>query len=96
MNATTKKPSTRKSTTPKKPAAKKATPRKATPTKAAATSTSTSKTTTSPVNISPEERWRMIAVAAYHRAEKRGFDPGHEVEDWLQAEKEVSAALHAT
>ena len=91
MNATTKKPSTRKNATAKKPASKKVTARRATPTKAA----ETSKTTTSPVNISSEERWRMIAVAAYHRAEKRGFDPGHEIEDWLQAEKEISAVLRA-
>jgi len=29
-----------------------------------------------------------IAVAAYFRAEKRGFDPGGELEDWLSAEAE--------
>lgn len=43
--------------------------------------------------ISPEERERMIARAAYFRAEKRGFAPGHELEDWLEAEAEVDAAL---
>ena len=31
-----------------------------------------------------------IAVAAYFKAEKRGFEPGHEVEDWLEAEAELS------
>jgi hypothetical protein len=31
----------------------------------------------------------MIAAAAFQRAEKRGFAPGHEIEDWLEAEKEV-------
>jgi hypothetical protein len=30
-----------------------------------------------------------IARAAYARAERRGFAPGHEVEDWLAAEREV-------
>ena len=28
----------------------------------------------------------MIEEAAYYRAERRGFAPGHELEDWLQAE----------
>jgi hypothetical protein len=31
----------------------------------------------------------MIAVAAYYRAEQRGFAPGGEVMDWLQAEAEL-------
>lgn len=31
----------------------------------------------------------MIADAAYFRAEKRGFQPGHELEDWLAAEQEI-------
>jgi hypothetical protein len=34
----------------------------------------------------------MIAEAAYYRAEARSFAPGHEIEDWLQAEKDVDAA----
>ena len=46
-----------------------------------------------PVTISHEERWRMIAIAAYHKAERRGFTPGHEVADWLAAEQEISAVL---
>lgn len=29
-----------------------------------------------------------IAEVAYYKAEKRGFEPGHEVEDWLEAEQE--------
>jgi hypothetical protein len=37
----------------------------------------------------PEERWLMIAEAAYYRAEKRGFAPGHAEQDWLEAEKEI-------
>jgi hypothetical protein len=43
--------------------------------------------------ILPEEREQLIARAAYFRAEKRGFEPGHELEDWLQAEAEVDASL---
>jgi hypothetical protein len=32
-----------------------------------------------------------IAERAYFKAEKRGFAPGHELEDWLAAEKEIAA-----
>jgi hypothetical protein len=39
--------------------------------------------------LTPEARSRMIAEAAYYRAERRGFDPGHDLEDWLAAESEV-------
>lgn len=38
-------------------------------------------------------REKLIAEAAYHRAEIRGFEPGHELDDWLQAESEVDARL---
>ncbi len=43
--------------------------------------------------IEPENRLAMIAQAAYYRAERRGFDPGHEVFDWLEAEAAVDAAI---
>ena len=36
--------------------------------------------------IDPEAKWLMIAEAAYYSAEKRGFEPGHELEDWLEAQ----------
>jgi hypothetical protein len=32
---------------------------------------------------------QKIAEAAYFKAEKRGFAPGFEMEDWLEAEREV-------
>jgi len=35
----------------------------------------------------------LVAIAAYYRAERRGFAPGGEVEDWLDAEREVAARL---
>jgi hypothetical protein len=37
----------------------------------------------------------MIAESAYLRAERRGFAPGHEVDDWFAAEREVDALLSA-
>jgi hypothetical protein len=39
------------------------------------------------------DREEMIAVAAYFRAERRGFNYGDPVEDWLAAEAEVDAML---
>jgi hypothetical protein len=33
--------------------------------------------------------WAMVQERAYCKAEKRGFAPGKEKEDWLEAEKEV-------
>jgi hypothetical protein len=35
------------------------------------------------------ERRDLIAKAAYYRAERRAFQAGHELEDWLAAEVEI-------
>jgi hypothetical protein len=50
-----------------------------------------------PPATAPGERERQsrIAEAAYYRAEKRGFAPGWEMEDWLAAEKEIDALTRA-
>jgi len=40
-------------------------------------------------SISAQERQMLVARAAYFRAEKRGFAPGHELQDWVEAEAEV-------
>jgi hypothetical protein len=45
--------------------------------------------------LTPEARHALIAEAAYLSAERRGFAPGHETEDWLAAEAEVDALLRA-
>ena len=37
----------------------------------------------------PAQRQQMVAQAAYYRALKRNFEPGHELEDWLEAEAEL-------
>jgi len=42
-----------------------------------------------PHRLTPAERHRRISDLAYRRAEMRGFAPGHEHEDWLDAEREV-------
>lgn len=45
--------------------------------------------------ITSEQRHHLIAEAAYLRAERRGFSGGDATQDWLEAEKEVDAALTA-
>jgi hypothetical protein len=39
------------------------------------------------------ERDQMVRMAAYFRAQQRGFAPGSEWEDWLAAEAEISALI---
>ena len=39
------------------------------------------------------ERHSMIEEAAYYHAEKRGFQSGHEMLDWLEAEKDIDSHL---
>ena len=34
------------------------------------------------------DRDARVAELAYYKAESRGFEPGHELEDWLEAEQE--------
>ena len=40
-----------------------------------------------------KSRQEWISVAAYYKAEARGFEPGKELDDWLEAEKDYSAIL---
>ena len=41
------------------------------------------------------QRREAIAVAAYYLAQRRGFEPGHELEDWCAAEAQFDAATPA-
>jgi hypothetical protein len=41
----------------------------------------------------PAQRHGQIAEAAYFLAEARGFAPGLELDDWLEAERAVDARL---
>ena len=43
--------------------------------------------------LSPEEVYNLIAESAYFKAKARGFAPGHEVQDWIEAEQEVRRRL---
>jgi Protein of unknown function (DUF2934) len=38
--------------------------------------------------LNPKERNARVAIAAYYKAQARGFVPGYELEDWLAAEAE--------
>lgn len=39
--------------------------------------------------LNPKYSRKMIAMRAYYKTERRGFEPGHELEDWLEAEREL-------
>lgn len=43
----------------------------------------------------PEKRRQEIAEIAFALAKKRGLAPGHELDDWLSAEREVDARITA-
>jgi len=95
MSSTIKKKTTVKKSVKKKVTKKKVAKKKSASTKKAAVKKATKKPTKSPsLDITGEERWKMIAVAAYHKAEKRYFSPGNELQDWTEAEKEVDKMLN--
>lgn len=54
--------------------------------KATNSSTATSQQQTS--SAYEQKSADQIAITAYLKAEARGFEPGHELEDWLAAEAE--------
>ena len=86
---------TRRTTGPRTPEspqpAEKIAPRRRAP----AASAAPAAPATTAITVSEEARRAMIAQAAYLRAERRGFTPGNEVEDWMAAEAEVDALLRA-
>ena len=45
--------------------------------------------------LSPEDVYRLIQESAYFKAKARGFAPGHEVQDWIEAEAEVRRRLES-
>jgi len=46
------------------------------------------------VDCTPDQDTR-IAELAYLKAERRGFAPGYELDDWLEAEQEVFFSKNA-
>ena len=53
------------------------------------TSTPTRSSAPRPVEDIPPQVRQRIAEVAYQLYEKRGKQPGHEVDDWLEAERRV-------
>lgn len=43
----------------------------------------------------PEQVYRMIQETAYFKAKARDFAPGHEVQDWIEAEAEVRRRMES-
>ena len=98
--ATPAKKVTRKTAASAKQAPAKQAPKKTTAStrqapakKATRKSATTQKQNIPSLNITSEERWKMIAIAAYHKAENRGFAPGGELQDWAEAEQEIDELL---
>jgi hypothetical protein len=42
--------------------------------------------------LEPVNQLDVIAALAYYKAQARGFTPGRELDDWLEAEAELTAA----
>ena len=40
-----------------------------------------------------KNRFKLISIAAYFRAERRGFFPQNDLEDWFEAEREIQRHL---
>lgn len=77
--------------------AKQSMPRRKSVTSTPVTSTRTSaKDAPSDPQVSHEERLQYIAEAAYYIAERRGFAPGYEHQNWVEAEAEVNERLQAS
>lgn len=94
----TAKSSAASSPTTKRPEAESsggAAPVAARPKRASAPKTAKAAPAPAKAHVSDDMRRAMIAEAAYLRAERRGFAPGGEVEDWVAAEREVDALLNA-
>jgi hypothetical protein len=92
--AAQKAPDTKK-TSHVEPAAKKATTRKKTPVGAETRSAHRGNpgSLKQLATVTPEQKQKMIEEAAFYKAEKRNFAPGHEQEDWTDAEHEIDELI---
>lgn len=44
-----------------------------------------------PINL--PDCYTRIAELAFYKTEIRGFEPGHELDDWIEAEREFKEAI---
>lgn len=86
-----KKTARKKTATARKTAAKGAKKKATTAKKTAAKKTVARKARRNA--LTPEQRYRLVAEAAFLKAEQRGFVGGDPVQDWLEAEREVESSL---
>ena len=63
--------------------------------KAALAKPKASEVLTPQVGVSVEQRATYVAVAAFYIAERRGFEQGNPMDDWLAAEAEVDRLIAA-
>lgn len=84
-------PARRSRAQPKSAAAKKPRAARKSPTAKTAADAAVVAATLEPT---PEDVGSMIATAAYYLAAARDFSPGHELDDWLEAERAVHAKLY--
>lgn len=49
------------------------------------------KGTSTPIDL--PDCYTRIAELAFYKAEKRGFEPGHELDDWIEAEWEIKEVI---
>ncbi len=52
-----------------------------------------SNTKSKSTNKVPHPKTEDIAMRAYYKAEARGYEPGHEIQDWLDAEAEIAREI---
>ncbi|HEU4708169.1 MAG TPA: DUF2934 domain-containing protein [Methylophilaceae bacterium] len=91
---TTRKPraTAAKAADDKKPVARKTTVKTAGAEKKTSSRGTSSRAASGKNKMSPEERYRMVEVAAYYIAERNNFS-GSPVEYWSQAEAQISILL---
>jgi hypothetical protein len=70
-----------------------ATPKPAAPKKAPVARKQAAKPPAAAARAAGPDRGELVRMAAFFRAERRGFAPGYEIEDWLAAEVEVAERL---
>ena len=85
----------KKDTATERRAAERRVPPKAAPKETAKAAKPSAFNSNARADISPDELRKLISEAAYYRAKHRGFAPGHEEEDWVQAEAEVMRRVGA-
>lgn len=104
MNATTatskkkavtkKKVAVKKTTaTEKKPVTKKAAVKKKTAVKKRPVVKKPATIKIATPSVSNKDRYEMVSTMAYYRSEKRNFEPGYEVADWLECERLVDEMI---